>query len=101
MQVNQTSPLRASTPAPMPAAGSLNPSAKTVARVGLAVAVAVLDQPHPVVFDLVSRRIPCPGYFLYMATRSATVRQARSSSSQFMWSRVSVTPACRRNVSAT
>ena len=28
-----------------------------------------------------------------MATRSATVRQARSSSSQFMWPRVSVTPA--------
>ena len=31
MHVYQTSPFRASTPAPMPAAGSLNPSAKTVA----------------------------------------------------------------------
>ena len=69
--------------------------------VGLAVAVAVLDQPDAVVLDRVDRRTALPRYFRYIATRSATVRQARSSSSQFMWPRVSVTPAWRRNVSAT
>ena len=36
-----------------------------------------------------------------MATRSATVRLARSSSSQFMCWRLSVTPLWRRKVSAT
>ena len=37
----------------MPAAGSLNPSANTVARVGPAVAVAVHDPTHPLVLDVV------------------------------------------------
>ena len=37
----------------MPSAASLKPSAKTVGVVGLAVAVAVLDQPDPLVVDLI------------------------------------------------
>ena len=84
----------------MPAAGSLNPSAKTV---------AASARPSPSRSTMRRTRSCCRSYeanslprnFLYMATRSATVRQARSSSSQFMCPRVSVTPACRRNVSAT
>ena len=42
--------------------------------------------------DAVGRRTPCPRCFLYIATRSSTVRLARSSSSQSMWPRMSVTP---------
>ena len=53
MQVKKTSPLRARTPAPMPSAASLKPSAKTVVMVGLAVAVAVFDHPDPLVLDVV------------------------------------------------
>ena len=92
MQVYQTSPLRASSPAPMPAAGSLKPSAKTVAA-------SALPSPSR---STIRRTRSCstlkvanslPRNFRYIATRSATVRQARSSSSQFMCPRVSVTPA--------
>ncbi len=80
--------------------GSLKPSAKTVAESA---------RPSPSRSTIRRTRScstsyranPCPRYFLYMATRSATVRQARSSSSQFMCSRVSVTPAPWRKVSAT
>ena len=84
----------------MPASGALKPSAKTV---------DTSARPSPVLSR--SRRtrscssvnVPksSPRCLRSRAMRSATVRQARSSSSQSMWSRMSVTPAPWRKVSAT